>query len=346
MRTLLTLPLLLTAFALGCPRTPKPAPPSSQPAQPAPAVKAEPAPAEPVGDGPFAYDPSVPLTVRKRLVTPDKAEPGAPLDGRYELTQVEFQFASGPARGWLTVPRAGTPPYPAVLLLHGHGSNATAITAALAPRCATKGLATLSVDLSLAPARGVAPGEPAPPSILIGTVVSLRQVQDFIAATEELNDGQRGAFGYGTGAYLGGLLTGHDVRIDALVMAAPAGFGYPPTAIPAEPPEMAAARTGFAFDPSMDLSDASPSVLGGTLGDSSGQEPLAVALRREPVRPVMVLGGRQDWTNAATLPRFVQDLGPETVRWYDAGHRLPGEALDDAVGWLAEKLAGPAPAGR
>lgn len=336
MPRLIAVLVLLIALPMGCqPARPQPpaesgtskvteTPTAESPAEESPATS--PTPAVDREEGLFAYDASKPLTVKKHPVMKPNSNPPEPSG----VTEVEFQFAAGPADAWLVLPKSGQPPYPVVLLIHGHGSSGLTMSKALAGRFGAQGIATLAIDL---PGHGDRqdPEFPTAPTIrdsLVSTVIELRQVLDFIGATRELKARPVTVIGYGIGAYTAGLLTANDPRVESLVMASPLGLSD--TAHATTP-----AATDFALDPSTDFSDGRPYNLDDQLAPGSAAAYLAEQLEQtEPSRRVMILAGRTD-PAAADLQHFLTKYaGAETVRWYESPHRLPEESWGDVLGWV------------
>ena len=56
--------------------------------------------------------------------------------------------------------------------------------------------------------------------------------------------------------------------------------------------------------------------------------------------PLLMVHGRRDRTVTPAQARRLFDAArePKEIRWWDAGHRLPAEAIGEAAGWLADRL--------
>jgi fermentation-respiration switch protein FrsA (DUF1100 family) len=69
-------------------------------------------------------------------------------------------------------------------------------------------------------------------------------------------------------------------------------------------------------------------------------DPLRAA-RAVAGRPLLMVHGRRDRTVHPEQAQRLFDVAgePKTIRWWDAGHRLPDAAIDDAAAWLAEHLS-------
>jgi fermentation-respiration switch protein FrsA (DUF1100 family) len=68
-------------------------------------------------------------------------------------------------------------------------------------------------------------------------------------------------------------------------------------------------------------------------------EPIHFVGRAAPAS-LLFVNGRQDRLVAAPDARAFQEAGsePKTVRWYDAGHQLTGQAMKGTFDWIADAL--------
>jgi uncharacterized protein len=64
------------------------------------------------------------------------------------------------------------------------------------------------------------------------------------------------------------------------------------------------------------------------------------AVRRYAGRPLLMVNGRRDRTvRPEQAERLFAAAGePKAMRWWDAGHYLPEESIEDAVRWLEHAL--------
>jgi uncharacterized protein len=205
-------------------------------------------------------------------------------------------------------------PVPAVLLLHGFTSRKEVLSESVGRRLLTHGIASLAIDLPLHGARaGTLDYRQAmqkPLELLRHwkeAIAEARLAIGYLRARPEVDAGRIGIVGYSLGSHVGAAVTAADPRVRAFVVAA---GGDLPTATPI-------------------------SLIARTVAD-----PVA-AIRRVAGRPVLFVHGRNDRT---VLPdqaeRLYRAAGePKEIRWYDAGHRLPVEALDYAGEWLERTLA-------
>lgn len=224
----------------------------------------------------------------------------------------------------VTLPR-GRAPFPVVVLVHGYASAREHITHYLAPELVERGFATLAIDL---PMHGDRPGPPA--SLFAGddlekahrqlvrAVIDLRQAIDLAESRREL-DTSDGVFlaGHSMGGWLAALAAAADRRVSALVLMAPVS-------------------EAASLDPK-----ARPR-------GKSAQEPLlarfpdlrpAGAIAHVASRPVLIQAGKLD----LYLPRepveslFAAAREPKELRWYESGHILPPQAVEDAANWLLQQ---------
>jgi fermentation-respiration switch protein FrsA (DUF1100 family) len=68
-------------------------------------------------------------------------------------------------------------------------------------------------------------------------------------------------------------------------------------------------------------------------------DPLA-AVRALAGTPLLMVHGRRDRTVVPDQAQRLFDSAkdPKEIRWWEAGHRLPPEAIADAAAWLGERL--------
>jgi fermentation-respiration switch protein FrsA (DUF1100 family) len=205
-----------------------------------------------------------------------------------------------------------TAPVPGALLLHGWSSNKEQMAETVGRALLERGIASLAIDLPLH-------GDRSEEEMLRGRVDPLRLLTEWKAALEEgvlalrylsaraETDRQRLALvGYSLGSYVALAVAARESRARAVVLAA--GGDLP---------------TGTPF-----------TMLVRTLTD-----PLQL-VRRLNGRPLLMMHGRQDRT---ILPEQAERLfnaaaEPKSIRWWDAGHYLPRQAIDEAAEWLQRTL--------
>jgi len=265
----------------------------------------------------YDYDPQIPLEARV-------------VDLQETATSVRRKVVFRSARsflvpGYLELPKAGEPPYPCVLLLHGWSgskenwwedgnyiSGGEARTALLA-----KGYAVFALD-----AQGHGDriaendyqvvnlyNEPgAPPrknyftlrDVIVQTVTDCRRAVDYLATRTDIDMQRIGVYGYSLGGFGGLVLTATESRIKASVACA--------------------------------------------VPDSWGEDVVLTAAnyaRGVGNRAFCLLMGRQDGVNGEARARQLYRLfeGPNTrLVLYDAGHQFPVEYVADAVAFIAERV--------
>ncbi len=269
----------------------------------------------PAGDEIFAvvrqfydFDEALPLDAR----TVDRWEDET---GRFE--NVVFTTSSGErVPGDLVLPPGGEPPYRAALLIHGLNSNRDfwwrADRAALPNALLAAGVAVLAIDLRFHGARAAA-NDYQPPAymtmgqdlhvrnrdMVIQSTIDCRRALDLLAARPEIDAARIGAVGYSLGAIIGLYLSALEPELDAVVAAAV------PTGLGPLPTDH------FNFAPRASMQ-------------------------------ILLQVGRSDWLSSPADAELLRDLVPRelaSLRFYDAGHRLPPEFASDAAAWLLERLS-------
>ena len=204
---------------------------------------------------------------------------------------------------------------PAALLLHGYSSRKERMADTIGRALAVRGVASLAIDLPLHGDRDA----PLQRESLLNPLALVRHWRLALAecaaalnclADHERYDASRLALvGYSLGAYVGVAAAARDTRVRALVLAA---AGDLPLGTPLER-------------------------LIRTVAD-----PLK-AVRRLAGRPLLMTHGKFDRTvRPADADRLFSAAGdPKEMRWWNAGHMLPAEAIEDAASWLAHQLRAP-----
>lgn len=204
---------------------------------------------------------------------------------------------------------------PAVLLLHGYSSRKERMADTIGRALAIRGVASLAIDLPVHGDRDA----PLQREALLNPLALVRHWRlalaecaaalDCLADHERYDSSRLGLVGYSLGAYVGVVAAARDKRVRALVLA---GAGDLPLGTPFERLVRAVA------DPRK-------------------------AVRRLAGRPLLMTHGRLDRTvRPADADRLFSAAGdPKEMRWWNAGHILPAEAIDDAAAWLAHQLRAP-----
>jgi fermentation-respiration switch protein FrsA (DUF1100 family) len=219
-----------------------------------------------------------------------------------------------PVPGLLTLPAGAvaTAPVPGVLLLHGYSSHKEQMAGSVGLVLMQHGIASLAIDL---PMHGERRGDMNRQAIgnPLALATAWRQGLDdaarawlYLVGRDEIDAGRCGLVGYSMGSFLGVEFAARTPAVKAVVLAA--GGDLPP-------------QTPFAQ-------------LVRTMAD-----PLR-AVQRLAGRPLLMVHGRHD---AIVTPLQAQRLydaarAPKDIRWWDAGHRLPQPAIDDAAEWMRTTL--------
>lgn len=203
-------------------------------------------------------------------------------------------------------------PVAAALLIHGYSSRKEHMSESVGRALLQRGIASLSIDLPLHGTRRdtlQAQSLRNPLDILRhwrAAVKETRLAIHYLRARSEVDAARVAVVGYSLGSFLATLLAAEESSVRAVVVAA--GGDLP-------------ANTPF-------------STLARTIAD-----PIR-AVRRLKGRPLLVVHGRSDRTMAPDQAQRLFDAArePKEIRWWNAGHYLPAEAIDDAAEWLAERL--------
>jgi dienelactone hydrolase len=215
----------------------------------------------------------------------------------------------------LLLPSGATRDVPAAVLLHGYSSRKERMADTIGRALAARGVAALAIDLPLHGERDA----PLQRQSLLNPLALVRHwrlaLAECAAALDCLADHGRydpsrlAIVGYSLGAFVGVAAAARDTRVRAVVLAA---AGDLPLGTPLE------RLIRRVADP-------------------------IKAMRKLAGRPLLMTHGRFDRT---VLPRDAQRLfdaagEPKEMRWWNAGHILPAEAVDDAAAWLARQLKAP-----
>jgi len=224
---------------------------------------------------------------------------------------IDFRTKRERFAGILMVPDSPLPA-PAALLLHGFTLDKQRMAESAGIALLGWGVCSLAIDLPLHGERyrAVNLASIRTPFELLGrwrgALEECRLALAYLGTRPDVDAGRIALVGYSLGAFLGLTVAAREPSVCALVVAA---GGDLPDYIP------------FA---SMVRSVADPLQLVKALGG----------------RPLLVVHGRYDRTippqHAERL--FEAAVEPKELRWWDAGHILPAEAISDAASWLAARL--------
>ena len=204
-------------------------------------------------------------------------------------------------------------PVAGALLIHGYSSRKEHMAESIGQALLAKGVASLAIDLPLHGTRRdtvQAQSMRNPLEILRLWKLAIRESRlalQYLRARSEVDGERVAAVGYSLGSFLATLTAAEEKAVRAVVVAAGGD-------LPEGTPFTALARTVA--------------------------DPLR-AVRRLRGRPLLVVHGRGDRTMRPEQAQRLFDAAhePKELRWWNAGHYLPPEAIADAADWLAARLA-------
>ncbi|HEU4557186.1 MAG TPA: dienelactone hydrolase family protein [Longimicrobium sp.] len=236
------------------------------------------------------------------------------LRGGGRRLDVEFHSGGGdPIPGILLLPEAAKSG--GVLLLHGYSSRREHMADGVGESLLRHGLASLSIDLPLHGSRHdplqlqAARNPLAVFGLWRQAVRECRLAFNYLGARPEVDRGCMGVAGYSLGSFLAVMLGADEPGVRAVCLAAGGD-------LPSETPLAAVARA-FA-------------------------DPLR-AVRKLDGRPLLMVHGKNDRTVTPAQARRLFEAAhePKELRWWNAGHRLPPDAIDYAAEWLVAQLGRP-----
>lgn len=181
------------------------------------------APAEALRLAFYAYDRDLPLNARAKQ-----------LEANARRTRYHVSYDSAHDQrvtAILSVPRQGTAPFPAVILMHGAGGHKDVDYVRFAAEALTgQGIATLSIDAQYRGERE-RPGHSGDLRLdlylmrdaWIQTVIDLRRAVDYLESRPDIARGRIGYLGFSMGGMLGAVLGGVEPRVAAFCLAVAGG---------------------------------------------------------------------------------------------------------------------------
>ena len=223
--------------------------------------------------------------------------------------------------GYLALPAKPRGRLASVVILHGTGGSRRDFLP-YAETLATHGFAALTLTApsttALSPATRQSPRQilSREQQLSADDVVAVRRAVDFLDTNATIDPKRIGLVGWSSGARTGAVLAGVEPRLRALILMS-AG------AVPV---------SSYARVAPASLRPAIRSALGAV-------DPLRWIARGRPGSIFLQDGRHDDVVPKAALLAMVHAAPARTrVRWYDAGHPLDLEAVNDQLGWLRLRL--------
>ena len=237
-------------------------------------------------------------------------------DEQARFEKVVFSTSTGErVPGELALPKLESPPFPAVLLVHGLGSSKARWwredREVLPKTLLANGIAVFAIDLQFHGERSAANDYQSPVLLTMGndlfvrsrnmgiqSTIDSRRALQYLRTRTDIDGDRLAVLGYS----MGGMIT---LRLSALEndLAAVVACAVPTTEQPLP------------------------------------TDPFHFAARARA--PTLLLIGRDDWLSSPTDAEILRDLLPVADRkltFYDSGHRLPTIFAKDAATWLSARL--------
>ncbi len=272
----------------------------------------------------YDYDPALPLQPELKEM-PDQNERQAALRTRYRLAYDSAHDQRVTAI--LSIPKRFPPPYPAVILLHGSGGHKdTDYVRIAADMFATLGYAALSIDGQYRGERA-RPGRTGDIHLInsstnrdawVQTVIDLRRAVDYLHSRSDIEKSKIGFLGFSQGGMIGGTFIGVEPRI-AVACLAIAGGNF-----------VEWAKTAGFWKPELART---------VEVNAAITDPIHFIGRFAP-RPLLMLNAKRDEliprANAEALFNAARD--PREIIWYNSGHVLPLNAVNDIKAFFLKHL--------
>ncbi len=258
------------------------------------------------------------------------------LDDSYTLYYLQYQSEGDTAKALYAVPAEGEGPFPAVLLIHGHHSSKAYMIGRYAAELASRGIASLAIDLPLQGERKVEGEDYFPGDIrktaetLKRSVIDARRALDWLETREEIDSGKMGVIGYSLGSWIATMAASADARLRAVALNV-MGKGEPTAVVGSweimteEHPVLSHRLEELGIDLSLHK-------FRGRL--------IEEWIASVSPRPILMLNGERDRIvspdNARALFQAANE--PKQIIWYDSSHVLPPQATVDCVEWIAGRL--------
>lgn len=277
----------------------------------------------------YEYDRTSPLQAEMSKLSEDE------LTTVYKVHYLSVSGVRVPAL--LILPKAGEPPHPCIVFLHGYGGRKEDAIP-LARLVAPQGYAVFSIDAVYHGERSVPGKQLYSPDLeesrrgFIQTVLDLRRGVDFLETVGEVDGSRIGYAGGSMGGILGAIFIGVEPRVKAAVIAVGGGnitLMIRESEHPAVPPiREYIARKGINWEEVEKIVEP--------------VEPLNFIWRFSP-RPIQFHCGKYDRIVPAEAQRqLVEKAGePKEVYWYESGHDVPlSEVVPRALEFFNRHLRG------
>jgi uncharacterized protein len=259
----------------------------------------------------FAYDASAPLNLQKTV---------GPTSNGVEVSTISFDSPDGGrATGYLFDPVARSGPRPGMVLMHGAPGNASQMTGQ-GQALAAHGAVVIALDAPFARRSGAwRQFTPQDRVEQIQLMKDLQRAVDVLRARPNVDAARIAYLGVSYGGAMGVQFVGIERRLKAAVLeVADGGLVSHETSAG----EVALASLSCAARVAW-------------LRAMTPIEPIRFIPHASPT-PLLLQNGRTDnlvpMADAAALHAAAPE--PKTIRWYDAGHALPAQALVDRHAWL------------
>lgn len=265
----------------------------------------------------FAYDGNAPLGL---LETPQSET------ATVSVSKVTYASpGGGQVTGLLAVPKSAGP-HAGVVLLHGLPGTAQGSMTSQGMTLAGLGAVVIAIDAPWV-RRGGLPDMTVRDSIeQVQLIHDLQRAVDLLLTRPDVDPARLAYVGGSYGGAMGALFAGVERRLAAVVLFVPDGG-------------LVAHFTNADGTPRGPLAGVSSEARARWLAAMRPIEPIRFIARAAPT-PVLFQNGRQDLLvtveDAEALHAAARQ--PRTVLWYDAGHGLTPQAVNDRLAWLAGRI--------
>jgi len=277
----------------------------------------------------YTYDRGMPLEAEEALI-----EEGS----GYRIFKVYFRSVNNErVPALISIPSAGKPPYPCLIMLHGYGGRKEDMKD-FAKFAAENGYAIAAIDAQYHGERKQ-PGKALYSTNLtesrdgvVQTVIDARRTVDYLESRGDVDSTKIGLVGGSMGGILGAIFAGVEPRVKAAVLIVGGGnmsLMIMKSEHPAIPPIRAyLEEKGITYQEIQGFLDPI--------------DPINFIDKIAP-RPLLMHNGKHDTIVPAEAGRQLYERAkqPKTVYWYDAGHNVPTELVAlRTLRWLNENLTG------